>query len=517
MERNLVSPTIVGFSIDAARLVESPEYYRKQFEFAASWGYNTILFRLMDDQGSAMRLDRHPDLLFQPGALSSDQMRDLVAYARQLGLQLIPEIESFGHAGSILRSPKYRHLADLGPTGGSTTALLPQHPEVIQLLSEIYEEVDEVFHSAYFHIGCDEVEWGGSEYSKHLIAEQGKAGVWTAHVNALAGILRSSGKDVLIWGDQPLKRDTSLLETLNTATILVDWDYSTTSAARVSQALANATAKGFRVLGAPALNWCRWGPRPGEMQLRNIDAYSDSYQASTSDLTLGLLVTNWVPGRYLPLSIWDGLAYAAVAFQEGSAVAQDQAWSRFVTRHYGATWNNTWQRVFQSSYSSAPFRTGCSDSRWQPILPSAWSSDSEVQELLQKGAPSSPESGTSEVDLQLAELQVQSHLDDFRSFALSAAYLRHLYWRDYALLAAIAPAQTESADLSLLGTIAERDNEILSSIVAEWNTNRPADPALIPGSSVNTAENLLWRFRRASDFSRKLAASPPSLPPNSPN
>ena len=45
-----------GFMIDAARLVESCSYYHRLIDFCAEWGYNTIVFRLTDDEGCALRL-----------------------------------------------------------------------------------------------------------------------------------------------------------------------------------------------------------------------------------------------------------------------------------------------------------------------------------------------------------------------------------------------------------------------------------------------------------------------------
>jgi len=46
---------IRGLMIDAARLSESPDYYRRVIEFCAEWDLNTLQVRLTDDQGSALR------------------------------------------------------------------------------------------------------------------------------------------------------------------------------------------------------------------------------------------------------------------------------------------------------------------------------------------------------------------------------------------------------------------------------------------------------------------------------
>ena len=51
---------IKGWMIDAARLPEPLPYYRKVIDFCAGWGFNVILFRLADDQGSALCFASHP-------------------------------------------------------------------------------------------------------------------------------------------------------------------------------------------------------------------------------------------------------------------------------------------------------------------------------------------------------------------------------------------------------------------------------------------------------------------------
>ena len=54
---------IKGFMIDAPRLMESINYYRRLIDFCSEWKFNTIVFRLTDDEGCALRFESHPELL----------------------------------------------------------------------------------------------------------------------------------------------------------------------------------------------------------------------------------------------------------------------------------------------------------------------------------------------------------------------------------------------------------------------------------------------------------------------
>jgi N-acetyl-beta-hexosaminidase len=53
---------IRGFMIDAARTVERMDHYYRFIDFCAEWGFNTLIFRLTDDEGSAYQFQSHPEL-----------------------------------------------------------------------------------------------------------------------------------------------------------------------------------------------------------------------------------------------------------------------------------------------------------------------------------------------------------------------------------------------------------------------------------------------------------------------
>ena len=80
------------------------DYYRRLIAFSADWGFNALVFRLADDQGAAIRFESHPEFFTHKNALTAAQVRELVAYGQQRGVELIPEIESFGHTKFITAS-----------------------------------------------------------------------------------------------------------------------------------------------------------------------------------------------------------------------------------------------------------------------------------------------------------------------------------------------------------------------------------------------------------------------------
>src|ERR1700747_2003592 len=153
-----VHTTMRGLMVDAGRVPESIDYYRRVIEFCADWELNTLHFRIADDQGSALRFTSVADLLTHKNAFTSEQLKSLADYARSHGVDLIPELESFGHTGYITRSATYAHLLDDSAQGRSEfTGIIPVSPEALHLFDTLYREVASIFPSIYFHGGCDEV------------------------------------------------------------------------------------------------------------------------------------------------------------------------------------------------------------------------------------------------------------------------------------------------------------------------------------------------------------------------
>jgi hypothetical protein len=502
-----------GLMVDAARVPESMDYYRRVIEFCADWELNTLQFRLADDQGSALRFASVPDLLTHKNAFSPEQLKSLADYAKSRGVDLIPELESFGHTGYITRSPAYAHLLDDSSQGSSEfTGIIPVSPETLQLFEKLYREVAAIFPSIYLHGGCDEVNWGGSALSRKALETKTRAQIWAEYLNALNHMSEGLEKQFIVWGDFVLRKEPEILARLNKNIVIMDWNYSENSASKLQDALLKVRANGSRVIGAPALIRYEWGPRAGSEQLRNIDAYADAYLGTKDPGVLGVILTNWVPSRYVQNSIWDGFAYAAVAFQQGTATAQTSGLRRFVERHYQANWSETWDEAFHLIYDDAPYVEDRESSTWMGLrLSIPWSNDEQLTTLIRDGSPRQNPFTRLRSLLVLLEPSVLKNLSDFQAFALSVEYLERMFWREAVIIehAAKQPVPRETADL-LIQSIAERDQALAEALSQDWDKGRPADsPAKSePLFGLAPKDQLLFQWRRATTYSASLASHP---------
>ena len=268
---------------------------------------------------------------------------------------VLPEIESFGHTGYITRSPAFAHLLDRDPNGSSEfSGVSPVDPATLALMTKLYGEVASIFPSNYLHGGCDEVNWGGSARSRQALQSRSRAQIWADYLNALNRAAMELHKELIVWGDFVLHKDPQILGLLDKRIIIMDWNYAENNAVPLHDTIEKIAAHGTRAIGAPGLSCYRWGPRVGTEQLRNVGAYADAYLASNESASLGVVVTNWIPSRYVQNSIWDSFAYAAVALNQGTATAQTSGFQRFVEKHYQTTWIEHWRELFESLYSAAP-------------------------------------------------------------------------------------------------------------------------------------------------------------------
>lgn len=303
------------------------------------------------------------------------------------------------------------------------------------------------------------------------------AQIWADYLNSLNQISTGLNKQFIVWGDYVLHKEPRILGLLNKGIIVMDWNYYTEDHTDLRGVAMKVLANGLRVMGAPGLIYSRWGPRPGVEQLRNIDAFADAYSGISDPRCLGLILTNWFPARYIQRSIWDGLAYAAVAFKEGSGQARSSGFRRFVEKHWGAQWNENWEKAFRTFYAIAPGRIDINLPGKPPAaLPIPWSNEREFAAAFKSNASASEAFTELCSLLVLCEPHVRENIEDFEAFQLSARYLEGVFWRNAVLVEALqARSLTKESVSRLMTLIATRDRQLLGDLEKDWDAGRPAD------------------------------------------
>lgn len=492
---------IRGFMIDAPRATESLDYYFRLIDFCSREQMNTIIFRLTDDQGSAYLFKSHPELNMREGAFTQDELKELIGYAAKKGIQVIPEIESFGHSRYITHSERYRFLND-SAAGNDFNALIPVSDTTLKLMKDLYAEIAAIFPSPYFHIGCDEVNWGGSELSKTALKTRSKNQIWAEYVNTLNGYVRSLGKRTIIWGDVPIYVEKDVLDLLDKDIVIMDWNYSETSREKVDSIARASLKRGFSVIGCPGVSWCRWGTRVGGRQFDNINAYAGVYGNTDDPDNLGIVLSNWVPKRYLQNSQWDTYAIAAEILKNKGNYHYMDAIPAFVKDHFGAKFDENWEKIYNTIYSETPaFLCGEQDS--VKFLP--WSSENDITEIAGRTAMLPNPFGELATLLSEYKDSVKMNRGDFDDFRMTVEFMDYCYDRQNELWQFtrsknISPGSAER----YLKKAALADQDELSKINQAWSRGRRCKPDA-------TDENFMWSFNRAAKYSGHLGENPAEL------
>lgn len=155
------------------------------------------------------------------GALTAKEIRILDARCRELGIDLVPNQNSFGHLCEFLSHPKLKKLAEVSEpyenVGGEgdegvaatflrrPTTLAPNHPGTLPFLRGLYDELLPNFSSRFFNVGCDETWDLGRGQSKKLCERFGKEKVYLDFLKKIQREVSAREKKIMFWGDIILK------------------------------------------------------------------------------------------------------------------------------------------------------------------------------------------------------------------------------------------------------------------------------------------------------------------------
>ena len=317
---------IRGLMLDPARLVERHEFYFDLLDRLGNWGFNTLWWHFSDDEGFALELDSHPELA-TPFAFTKSEMARFVRAAEAAGIDVVPEVETLGHTRYITSLAQYAHLAD--GTAEHFSAACPSHPQTLELMKEILEEVADLFGSCYFHAGLDEVDFSGCPRCN--CRAQGKQDWWiyAQYAKAIHEILTACGKRMIMWADH-VERSAAMLETLPRDIILAHWQYTDVHPERIRPSLR----AGFNVVCAPAL--CHWGDmiQPNAANFTNMDRMTEEAQNLSQDGCMGVVNTWWAPWRGLRDAYLPAVAYTGCISARGEPADKCAFARQFVAQEF---------------------------------------------------------------------------------------------------------------------------------------------------------------------------------------
>lgn len=131
-----------------------------------------------------------------PQTMSKAELRDLFLLYKNLGVEAVPLIQSFGHMEWLFANGKN---LDLAMNPDVPYAVDPRKPRTKEVLTKIWEEAIALAQPKKIHFGLDEVGMEGWTGGELFLTDQ-----WTEQLKFLGGIAKANGVDPMLWGDVAL-------------------------------------------------------------------------------------------------------------------------------------------------------------------------------------------------------------------------------------------------------------------------------------------------------------------------
>ncbi len=359
-----------GFHMDLSRHLFSKEFIFRIIDQMALYKLNILQLHLTDDQGWRIQIEKYPKLTsigayrefndydyecldkakydsdynFDPqfvtgntygGYYTKQDIRDIVAYAAENFIDVIPEIDMPGHMSAAIKAYPELSLSCSGNTNWSdefSEPLCVCKPEVMQFAFEVWDEVMELFPYEYVHLGADEVDksfWKESTYCQQFMEDH-----HFNHVNKIQSYFvdemykhfSSKGKEMIAWDDIMVSNDDNIVNEVDPKINIMYWrDYK-------PEAADYAAQNGNPVILTP-WSWFYLSSDATDENLKRLYEFDENSELSVGviEKKIGYQACVWteiIPsGAVFERQIFPRFqAYAEVAWSNPSA------WDSFIKR-----------------------------------------------------------------------------------------------------------------------------------------------------------------------------------------
>jgi hexosaminidase len=204
-----------GFMLDASRHFQPLATVKHVLDYMLSMKLNVFHWHLSDDQGWRIQSLKYPELNLissfvnvdnapeTNGFYSIDEIHEVITYATDRNIEIIPEFDIPGHSYAVLEAfPQLRC-----PHNPKSSAFCAGNPESLRVIKDIFGEMIDIFKPRYIHIGGDERPrdlWNKCDLCKAKMKEVGVNNENDLQNNMLVEIsefIHSKGVKTISWAE----------------------------------------------------------------------------------------------------------------------------------------------------------------------------------------------------------------------------------------------------------------------------------------------------------------------------
>jgi hypothetical protein len=181
-------------------------------------------------------------------AYSAEQVVQFHQKARDLGLQIVPLVQSLGHMETPLRLEEYRGLREVPDRCDVLNPLASGARELVErMVEDVLRRSGPITH---FHLGGDEAwTFGTHPQTRAYIDKHGKGALYLHHVEPLCDLLLARGIRPILWHDMMHEWDEAALARIKDKADLMVWSYQGHPDAQTRGAFSTKTIERFHKAG----------------------------------------------------------------------------------------------------------------------------------------------------------------------------------------------------------------------------------------------------------------------------
>ena len=249
-----------GFMLDVSRHFFTLDELKRMIDVMAVYKMNVFHWHLTDDQGWRAEIKKYPRLTevgsvaakcrlndmktgpywteepYGPYFYTQDQMRELVAYAKERHIEVLPEVDMPGHFCAAMASyPEYSctpngtHEVATHQGGVWDDVMNVANPKAVQFAKDILTELMDIFPYPYIHIGGDECPTKAWEQNDECQQRKEQLGLksyrelQTRFIKEMSDHVRSHGKSLIVWNESVTAGGADLDLMATTGATVMSW------------------------------------------------------------------------------------------------------------------------------------------------------------------------------------------------------------------------------------------------------------------------------------------------------
>lgn len=208
-----------GFMLDESRHFFGKEKVKSYLDIMASLHLNVFHWHLTDEEGWRIEIKKYPKLTTvgamgnwhdpkaEPKFYTQADIKEIVAYATERNILIVPEFDMPGHATAAAKS--YPEISGGGEGRWEHFTFHPTKKESFTFISDVLDELFELFPSPYIHIGGDEVHYGNQSWytdpeiqsfiKEHKLGDA--KGLEHYFIRRIADMVADKGRKIIGWDE----------------------------------------------------------------------------------------------------------------------------------------------------------------------------------------------------------------------------------------------------------------------------------------------------------------------------